>query len=111
MPLVAPPSLTRLFKEEVPQVVDVDLGPGAGGLPHRRLHGGQGQDLHESPQAVAVLLLQAPAVHQVAWPGLGSKLLLARYGKTPNPEQMKATGGFCPICQDAYQVRCHGVIL
>ena len=27
-----------------------------------------------------------------------------RYGKTPNPDQMKASGGFCPICQDAYQV-------
>jgi len=26
-----------------------------------------------------------------------------RYGKTPNPDQMKASGGFCPICQDAYQ--------
>ena len=29
---------------------------------------------------------------------------ILRYGKTPNPDQMKASGGFCPICQDAYQV-------
>jgi len=26
-----------------------------------------------------------------------------RYGKTPNQDQMKASGGFCPICQDSYQ--------
>lgn len=26
-----------------------------------------------------------------------------RYGKTPNEDQMKASGGFCPICQDSYQ--------
>ena len=30
--------------------------------------------------------------------------IILRYGKTPNPDQMKASGGFCPICQDAYQV-------
>ena len=29
---------------------------------------------------------------------------ISRYGKTPNPDQMKASGGFCPICQDTYQV-------
>ncbi|XP_023347262.1 RING finger and transmembrane domain-containing protein 2 isoform X2 [Eurytemora carolleeae] len=27
-----------------------------------------------------------------------------RYGKTPTQDQMKASGGFCPICQDNYQV-------
>jgi len=26
-----------------------------------------------------------------------------RYGKTPSDEQMKTSGGFCPICQDSYQ--------
>ena len=26
-------------------------------------------------------------------------LTLLRYGKTPNEDQMKASGGFCPICQ------------
>merc|ERR1719322_1391872 len=26
-----------------------------------------------------------------------------RYGKTPSQDQMKAIGGFCPICQDCYQ--------
>ena len=30
--------------------------------------------------------------------------LMFRYGKTPNSDQMKASGGFCPICQDTYQV-------
>ena len=25
-----------------------------------------------------------------------------RYGKTPSPDQMKASGGFCPICQVNY---------
>ena len=29
---------------------------------------------------------------------------LCRYGQTPDPDLMKASGGFCPICQDAYQV-------
>ena len=28
-----------------------------------------------------------------------------RYGKTPSDEQMKTSGGFCPICQDSYQDR------
>ena len=25
------------------------------------------------------------------------------YGKTPTEEEMKASGGFCPICQDEFQ--------
>jgi len=38
------------------------------------------------------------------WRAAFYKLLQStRYGKTPNPDQMKASGGFCPICQDAYQ--------
>jgi len=38
------------------------------------------------------------------WRAAFYKLLQStRYGKTPNEDQMKASGGFCPICQDSYQ--------
>jgi len=38
------------------------------------------------------------------WRAAFYKLLQStRYGKTPSADQMKASGGFCPICQDAYQ--------
>jgi len=38
------------------------------------------------------------------WRAAFYKLLQStRYGKTPNQDQMKASGGFCPICQDNYQ--------
>lgn len=38
------------------------------------------------------------------WRDAFYKLLQStRYGKTPSDDQMKASGGFCPICQDSYQ--------
>ena len=38
------------------------------------------------------------------WRDAFYKLLQStRYGKTPSDDQMKASGGFCPICQDIYQ--------
>lgn len=38
------------------------------------------------------------------WRAAFYKLLQStRYGKTPSEDQMKASGGFCPICQDSYQ--------
>lgn len=38
------------------------------------------------------------------WRAAGYKLLQSTtYGQTPDPDLMKASGGFCPICQDAYQ--------
>jgi len=38
------------------------------------------------------------------WRAAFYKLLQStRYGKTPSEDQMKASGGFCPICQDCYQ--------
>jgi len=37
------------------------------------------------------------------WKNAFYKLLQStRYGCTPSPELIKASGGFCPICQDAY---------
>jgi len=39
-----------------------------------------------------------------SWREAFYKLLQStRYGKTPSEDQMKASGGFCPICQDSYQ--------
>jgi len=38
------------------------------------------------------------------WKVAFHKLLQStRYGKTPSQDQMKTSGGFCPICQDTYQ--------
>ena len=28
--------------------------------------------------------------------------IISRYGKTPSEDQIKASGGYCPICQDTY---------
>ena len=30
------------------------------------------------------------------------KFCFSRYGKTPSEDQIKASGGYCPICQDTY---------
>ena len=30
--------------------------------------------------------------------------LFFRYGKSPSEDEMKTSGGFCPICQDSFQV-------
>jgi len=39
-----------------------------------------------------------------SWREAFYKLLQStRYGKTPSEEEIKASGGFCPICQDVYQ--------
>jgi len=39
-----------------------------------------------------------------SWREAFYKLLQStRYGKTPTEDQLKATGGYCPICQDTFQ--------
>eukprot|EP00092_Neocalanus_flemingeri_P069039 GFUD01084508.1.p1 GENE.GFUD01084508.1~~GFUD01084508.1.p1 ORF type:complete len:474 (-),score=124.98 GFUD01084508.1:140-1561(-) len=41
------------------------------------------------------------------WRAAFYKLLQStRYGKTPNQDQMKASGGFCPICQEPTMLHC-----
>ena len=37
----------------------------------------------------------------MAWPL--DMMIGFSYGKTPTEEEMKASGGFCPICQDEFQ--------
>ena len=89
----------------------IGIFAGSWSLPDGSIYGCERENLPESLEAVESSFLQTAPVHKVTDTPIALSLekfkmcmSIFRYGKTPNPDQMKASGGFCPICQDAYQV-------